>query len=250
MLGDITVLSSRRSYEFAVDDLRLTLLANAGVLQHVQQQFAFAAANIATPMEFFGPVTSTLLPGLVFNFGVSAFPEPGGTSIRFLHFEQRRVVIDVAGPSSVLDPTFSVFREMLSELRAPDGSPAIGEPTHRQDFSEITFKLPFGSEALLSPNLRSIMNEAIAPTRTGSGTLAASVLLQLIPDGEEYPGLATRDHRTARIEPRAGSSPADRLFFSSAPIDSDSRIALVERLENALLSNTEIAGDTDRAGGD
>jgi hypothetical protein len=47
-----------------------------------------------------------------------------------LHFEQRRIVIDVAGRSPAITDIYERLHQFFAEVHAPDGSPIIGEPEH------------------------------------------------------------------------------------------------------------------------
>src|SRR5258708_3755498 len=99
MPEQIAVLTSRRAYEFAADQLRLTILSTQPVYSQMQQAFQFQAVQVGTPQETFGPVPQTSPPGLVFGLGAAVSPEGQVIPIRALVFEPRRIVLDVAGPS-------------------------------------------------------------------------------------------------------------------------------------------------------
>src|SRR5437588_505316 len=74
--------------------------------------------------------------------------------IRFLHFEQRRIVIDVAGRSSAIDAIFEQLRQALTQLHAADGSPTVGKHECVLDYSEISARFSFPLDAIFAPTLR------------------------------------------------------------------------------------------------
>jgi len=242
MVDHIRILSARRAYEFQLDDLRLTLLSVAEVRQRIEASFTFQASEIGTPMETFGPVPKTLPPGLVFNWGAVPFPEGAITPIRFLHFEQRRVVIDVAGPSSAIDLIFEHLRQILADLRAPDGTPAIGEPVSKMDTSEIVAHLDFPQAALLPPAVRAVFERMLGASE-GNGANVPMPMLRVhgAASGKEYAGTPTRTHQVFSFDLRAGNLPEARIYFSSAPLDTDAHLAYLRELESALSHSSPLA---------
>src|SRR5947209_3127631 len=106
MLEQIKLLSSRRAYEFRPDDLRLSVLSVKPVQEQITQLFQFQTSIMGTPMATFGDVPVTYPPGFVFDMGVWISQNKQVIPIRFLHFEQRRIVIDVAGPSFAITAIF------------------------------------------------------------------------------------------------------------------------------------------------
>src|SRR5947209_17139766 len=128
MPENVTFLTGRRSYEFGPDDLRLSTISIKPIQQAIQELFQFQSAVIGTPMQTFGEVHLTIPPGLVFDTGMWKSPEGKFVSIRFLHFESRRIVIDVAGPSVALTPIFAQIRHLLAGIETVDASPLIGKP--------------------------------------------------------------------------------------------------------------------------
>src|SRR5581483_2971695 len=103
MLAQVKILTSRRAYEFSPDALRLSSVSIQPVQYQIQQLFNFQSSAIGTPMATFGEVPSTFPPGIVFNIGVWIHQEEHIVPIRFLHFEQNRIVIDVVGPTIAID---------------------------------------------------------------------------------------------------------------------------------------------------
>src|SRR5260221_5979497 len=115
MLEQVKLLTSRRAYEFRPDDLRISMLSTKPVQEQIQQLFQFQTAMMGTPIATFGDVPVTYPPGFVFDMGVWISQDKQIIPIRFLHFEQSRIVIDVAGPPVALTPSFHGLRQLLFE---------------------------------------------------------------------------------------------------------------------------------------
>lgn len=75
-----------------------------------------------------GEVPGTVPPGLVFSLGTSSDSSGQRTLIRFLTVEAQRIVIDVAGSSTVIDDVYSRLTEMLRGETASDHQPILGNP--------------------------------------------------------------------------------------------------------------------------
>lgn len=234
-MQDVTIMSARRSYEYSVDDIRLTLLSNAGIVQHLQQSFAFQAAGAGQPAPTFGIVPNSFPPGLVFDFGLTPFPEGQATALRFIHIEQTRIVIDVAGPSDVIDPTFTMLNGLVGDLSGPDGAPALGSPTHTLDFSEIRLKLPFAINDVFAGAGFDAISDALAGVREQAGRILVPVVeVRLADPASEYQGSATPGHQTFVLDLRAGTKPSDGICYSGAPLDSAAHLELLGRLEGLM----------------
>lgn len=237
-MEDIVVMSSRRAYEYRLDDIRLTLLSNRGVLQHIREPFAFELAGINQPMETFGPVPNTFPPGLVFDYGVTLFPPGEATPVRFLHVEQTRVVIDVAGPSEAIDVAFDRLNELTSGIRTADGTPALGVPLRAFDFSEIRFRTGARLEAAFRDDLFTAATEALAPPVERADTiLVPSLLIRLARSDKEYRGAATPAYETWSLDLRAGIKPDELVFYSGAPLASGPHIAFLHKVESLISSD-------------
>ena len=239
MIEQIKILVSRRAYEFRPDDLRLTVLTTAEVSQQIQDHFSFQVLQVATPLQTFGPIPITMPPGLVFDYGTTQTPEYEPAPIRFLHFEPQRIVVDVAGPSSAIDWTFERLRLILEDVRAPDGSPAIGEPASIKEYSEISARYSFGIEDVIGGPLLDLASETF-------GGEELTVMPLGIKFGAVDPSAAVHPSeigsmafsRGSFVELRAGTTPEDKTFFSAAELTTDEHRSWLEALDQRM-SGTE-----------
>jgi hypothetical protein len=237
MPQDVTLYSARRSYEFAVDDIRLTILTALQSLVH--QTFSFQIAQIGTPTPTFGEVPITAPPGIVFGNGSFVGPEGSYIPIRFMHIEPRRIVIDVAAKTQAIDAVFERLREIFAGIRAPDGASVLGEPTSVRDSSEIGVRLPTSPIALIPEPIRSIVHRVLQQT-SGSSDVILVPMLRVIGQSpaNEY-GAHIAPYPAFQIEPRGGSEVGVNHYFSLAPLSSDEHIAVFQRLAEKLAAEPD-----------
>ena len=229
------LISSRRAYEFRMDDLRLTILSLSVVQESVKKLFSFGGVEIGSPTPTFGPVPPTLPPGLVVHTGAWVSDEKQLVPIRMLNFEPRRIVVDVAGPSSAIEPIFGLLRHTLATLNAPDGSPAIGEPERTRDFSEISVSVPLDLTDLLSTRARDILSRAVLAADPHSDLAVVPVVtLQVQPKDSEFQGVAPVGSAALQLAPRAGTHLGEHIYYSAAPLTSDAHQAYLVELLGAL----------------
>jgi len=229
---NVRLLSAQRSYEYPPDALKLSIITLQDVVQRLAQSHGFQVAQVATPMPTFGPILPTIPPGLVLNLGFVPVPEGSVTPIRFLHFEQSRIVVDVAGHSSAIDAIFQRIEEMFEDVRAPDGSPVIGKHKRVRNRSEITAQLSFPQDLLLPDVIR----HAVSATASRGSGLSETALLpmvatQILSLQAEYPGFLQPNPDAYVLEPRAGTGSNDHVYYSAAPLVTDTHLAMIETIE-------------------
>jgi hypothetical protein len=238
MLEQVKLLSSRRAYEFRPDDLRLSALSVKPVQEQITQLFQFQMSVMGTPTATFGDVPATYPPGFVFDMGVWISQNKQVIPIRFLHFEQRRIVIDVAGPSFAITAIFDQLRHFLSELQAPDGSPIVGEPERVLDQTVISAQFPSPLEAMFAPPLRKLFARVIG-TNAGNEEFALipSFVIQKHLTEQAIEKVASpEDSNAITFGPRAGTRPEEHIYLSSAPLDSEEHLSYLNELEATLRS--------------
>jgi len=230
------ILTSRRAYEFGPDEIRLTVLSTPGVVAYIQQMFNFQVAQIGTPPPTFGSVPVTTPPGLVFQMGVMTLADNSFISIRSLHFEQRRVIIDVAGPTADIEPIYEQLQAVLGEMRAADGTAVIGQSERTLDYSEASTHFSFAPEAVLPPAIRDLFRRALPSESAGSGrgiALVPLIEVRTRPSDREYGG-ANVEPQAFHLELRAGATPNSKVYYSAAPLASDAHLTLLQELEGIL----------------
>ncbi|HLG61655.1 MAG TPA: hypothetical protein VKY19_06965 [Ktedonosporobacter sp.] len=240
MPEQIKLLTSRRAYEFHADDLRLSTLSLKPIQEQIQQLFHFQSSTMGTPIPTFGDVPATYPPGFVFNMGVWLSPEQQIIPIRFLHFEQRRVVIDVAGPSTAITAIYEQLLHFLHQMQAGDGSPIIGQPERILDYSEITSQLRFSIDEMFISPLRKLFTKTVIPVESNQPlTLVPTLALGAYQSDQELHATPSpNEPQTFTLTFRVGTRPEEKIYFSAAPLDSETHRIYLSDLEAVLASAT------------
>jgi len=233
MPEQVKILTSRRAYEFGPDALRLTMLSIQAVQLQIQQLFGFQSTVIGTPMATFGEVPATYPPGVVFNLAGWIHREEYIVPIRFIHFEQNRIVIDAAGPSAAIDGIAERLFQFLSGLRAPDGTPVVGEPERILDYSEISAHFSHPLDAIFPKPLRRLLSKTMSiSVDNTSKVIIPTVSVRAFPKDEKVPVIpSATDPHAFTFALRSGTRPDEFIFYSGAPLDSETHLNYLNELE-------------------
>ena len=236
MLEQVKLLASRRAYEFSPDALRLTTLSIQLVQQQVQQLFGFQSSIVGSPIPTFGVVPATYPPGVVFNLGVWIYHEEQIVPIRFIHFEQNRIVIDVAGPSTAIDEIAERLFHFLSSIRAADGTPVVGEPERILDYSEITAHFSQPLDVLFPKPLRRLLSKVMrVDVDDKSKVILPTIAVQAFPRDEVVAATpSANDAHAFTLALRSGTRPDEHIYYSGAPLDSEAHLSYLNELEAIL----------------
>ena len=189
-------------------------------------------------MQTFGTVPSTYPPGVVFNLGAWVHKETQIVPICFLHFEQNRIVIDVAGPTDAIDSIADRLFHFLSGLLAADGTPVAGEPERVLEYSEITAQFSYPLDAIFARPFRKVLSKTMGlEGGEKSMTMIPLVSIQAFPSDEVLPAVpGANDPRAFTFTLRSGSRPEEHIYFSGAPLRSEAHIAYLDELATSLKS--------------
>jgi len=207
-------------------------LTLSDVADSIQTHFGFRAGTITTPPETMGPVPETMPPGLAFHLGSVRPTEGAEVQIRFLHFEPQRIVIDVAGPSSVLDDVYGQLLGIVKDLRAPDGSPVIGEPVQVVNYSEISARLDFRMSDLMDRSVLEIAQRAFSGLKDGDEVFPVTLGVHVGDPSTKVIGQPLAGY--AALQVRAGTRMEERIYFSPANVTTDDNVAWLEALDQRL----------------
>lgn len=224
------LLTARRAYEFRPDDLRLSVLSTSQAQQLIGRLFDFQIVQVGTPLQTFGSIPATIPPGVIFNYGTASTTETE-VPVRFLHFEPFRIVIDVAGPSATIDWMYNRLRQILLDIRDFDGSPAVGEPLRTIEYSEISTRLGFGLEDLLSEPVGRLTQDTFGDREGNLTVFPANIDFLAIDSSQE---IGKQSLAGPSLQVRAGTRLEDRTYFSTAYLPTDLHLGWLSELDREL----------------
>jgi len=229
MPEEVKVLAARRVYEFRPDDLRLAVLSTPAIRAKIQSEFAFQQAVMGAVVPLFGAID---ISGQGVTFASGSVSEEDGqvTPIRFIQVEPTRIVIDVAAPSTAIDTIYRRLVQAVGNARVPDGSAAIGKPTQHSDYSELSARLAFPISAILAEGLPGVLQDLVGSKLE----IAMTLYIQTLVHGETYPGFPTQESAILRLAPRQGFPLSERVYFSSAPVETNRHVKYLTELESTL----------------
>lgn len=153
--------------------------------------------------------------------------------------EQRRIVIDVAGPSSAITAIYNRIKEFFSNLHAPDGTPVIGEMERTLDYSEITARFPFSLDTLLAEPFRTLLKSVLPEDSTEDSIMLPTFSARVYPINQELADVPPlNDVRSLSFTLRAGTRPHQHIYLSTTPLNSEIHLRYLQQLE-ATFSSTQ-----------
>jgi hypothetical protein len=230
--NDINLLSSRRAYEFKMDDLRLSAVCSVPVREALRTAFNFEIVQVISPNPTFGEVPSTAPPGLVCAGGAWVQDDGSLVPIRFINFELRRIVIEVSGPTSAIDIVYSRVEAVLGEVVLAGKSPLVGEPIRTRDHSDFTIELSSSLAALFPEPLVQSVTKALALSDQELD-VAPLLHIEFLARGQELSGIPGENLGSVELAVRVLTKASDRICYSGMSLDSDSHARWLKTL--ALL---------------
>lgn len=240
MLEQMRILSARRAYEFDGDDLRVTYLSTPPVTNAIKQALQFQIAAVGSPIPTFGPVPNTFPAGFVFDIGAVVPSDGMIIPVRFLHFEPRRVVVDVLGSSEVIDSIWDLVQQITAQISTPDAVPIIGKPAKVLDYSEITFRFPGSLDALLPRHVARIVRSLDTGEKQNTRAVVPALTFQVQLSTTEYATLTpgSPDVNAFKLSLRDATRPEEGILWSAAPLSTTAHVAYLEQIVESLLSTS------------
>lgn len=180
--------------------------------------------------------------GIQLTFSNGTF-ENRGKSVHILSlvFEQRRIQIQVRGSSPMADAFYSALSKLLESFGKRPKHNGLQVLLKAEDTACVA-TLDIDFEELVAPGLlRFVLNEGKAKLRTDYGTPKSIAFRNLsfqikyaptVPDLEEHD--VTLSNKLLTIEPRMATPMRERRFYTSSPTDSETHLALLEKLEKEI----------------
>jgi len=177
---------------------------------------------------------------ITFNNGTF---ESKGKLVNILAFaiEQRRMQLQVRGQSAMADAFYSAVWGVLPGAGKRGRRPEP-EPLVKVEETTCIATLDIDFDELIAPQLlRFIMTEAKERLRTNFGiprSIAFKGLSFEVKYSAKDPSLEEHDvvlsNKLLTIEPRAATPMRERRFYTSSPTDSETHLALLEKLEQEV----------------
>lgn len=222
------LLSARRSYEAPPDAIRLTALALPAIHQALVQAFGFQSIQVQSPGPGFGVGFPTNPPGLVCLNGSFTDEQGALRPIRSVSVDSRRLLIDIVDESAWLDPLRDRFTEVCSQsagyLVFPDGSTRL-----KRDSSDFSVRLEPQMKRLFESSLASAIHDFLDESGYGDAAECPSVTAYLLEPNQVFQGNPWA-HPRFQLELRAGTTPAETTYWSSAPLTTDAHERYLDRL--------------------
>ncbi len=225
----LAVTVGRRSYEYGLDRIRLSVICTDRVLGAIAEAFHFQVRAIATPPATFAVPDSTSPPGAIFQNGQLEDQGAPLVPIRGLYFEPRRIVVDIAGHNELAERVHVRLMDILAGIPVEEGQPIMGQLRSRRDYSELVVRMASDLSTTISPGLR----DALQPAADRDQILVPAVYVTIQPTADDYRGLVIGEPIYS-IQQRAGTPAEAHEWFSGAPLDSREHLRYLTRLERAV----------------
>lgn len=209
------------------DEIPLAKLVNRRYLERLKSLFEFSNIDIVQDAE-------NII--ILCRHGIH---EDNGDEIPVVRLElqQRKIVYELEAPSERADPFFQHLAEFLADVAGRTDDEYL-RPIVKSEESEIIAQLDFSIESLLSPAFfQFVQSEVVDKAASDMADVSISptslkFLVEYFPKDEslaEYRiGLSRKEFT---VEPRVGYPLAEQIYYSKAPIDTNSHIELLEELE-------------------
>lgn len=200
-------------------------------LEQLGHPFGFRNAEISKSSA--GEVVITLEHG-IFDTGTDSH------AVDRLVISERKIVFTLEGTSEDAAAFFGELRGFLADL-SDRGDDGYLTPIVESQESGIVAELDFSVEDLLSSAYLDFVRTAVerqassdiakATVRPVTLRFRVDYLLQDESIQEQGIGLSSKEFI---VEPRKGSRLVDQVFYSKAPLDTDTHVKLLEELEATL----------------
>lgn len=214
------------------DEVPLRRLIHKPILQVLTELFNFRTSNVA--MDPLGQISGVHLQHGLFESDSAMY------TIGRLDIEERRFLFAVDGPTREANAFYTRLVEHLTTL-APVISDDFLRPLLRSHESEIIAHLEFPVQGLLSPEYYQFVKldgtSILATDNARASLKPAGVAFHVdyIPKDDSLGDQRiTLSRKEIRLELRKGHPIQDQVYYSKAPLDTDSHIKMLEKLEETL----------------
>jgi hypothetical protein len=221
-MAEVLQLFSITRHLYQPDVLPLAQLQLESSLQRLRERYKFTSTAVA--------------PGVQLLASAGAFlPEASTTEVPVqVVFASNAIEAQVAGETEVAEQFQQDLLRFLAEV-AGDQRPNF--PEYARSVQTIAIvRLLIPPEALISEKLNTYLTSTAVPSFATSDA-ETHVQLAHLQWAVSYTRNATDygyEPKLFTIEPRIGTRPSDRTYYTQSPTDSKTHLRLLERLEDAL----------------
>lgn len=214
------------------DEIPLKKLIQRNFLQGLTELFDLQEANVAHSPE-----------GVLLIVGERGSYHSNGNNfpIDRLILEERRIqLVGIEGTSNEANNLMVSLKEYLSEVSGVS-KPRFLKPVVKAEDSEIIARLEFPYHKLIAPAFLDFVNSEMVD-RSSSDIADAELKLNQLAFSVNYQVMdkSFNDYRISlsrkefRLEPRKGYPLSDQVYYSKAPLDTDTHITILTELEKVL----------------
>jgi hypothetical protein len=227
-MAEIVQISTIERRLFQPDTVPMTFLMTQSTLQELRQRYGFAQLVPQPSPE--NPSTFQV----VGSAGEFVFQQTRFT-LQELSLSQNLIQVQVNGESQVADSVFMDLGDFLRKID-PNRNFSEGRQDARTYQTIAVARMSFSADSLVSENLRTYLQQTVQP-RLNFPDAEAVLRLANLSWHVQYNAKTTERSYIPKlftIEPRTGSKPSDRLFFTQSPTDSAMHKELLAELERVL----------------
>jgi hypothetical protein len=169
--------------------------------------------------------------------------DSGDYPIKRLEIQERKILYNIDGPSEMANEFFASLTNFLADL-AETTNETFLTPIVKADESEIVTHLDFSAEALFSPVYWQFIKSTVV-SKTSSEIADTSIQPALLSFQVEY---FVKDKTISEysininkkdftVSPRPGSPLSEQIYYSKAPVDTNTHMELLRQLEHIITEN-------------
>jgi hypothetical protein len=231
---EIITTNITQIYIFNFDDLPFRKLQNPKYQEIMKKLFSFGELNITQD-------NNANIAALNYFNGIYNEDE-NEVSILRLNIEERKIVFQIEGNSTIADKFFSELQIVFNDVAGKKQKKGYIVPVWKSEESEIIAKMDFNINDLFVNEFNKFMEVDVVPKANldqASAYFRPELILFSIgyiqKDKKLEENRITLVRKEFAIGVQRGRELHERIYFSKAPFDTKTHKSLLEKLEGKLL---------------